>query len=234
MDLTLWEVRNTSRKHPHTPPTPRAKSPEPRGDGSSILTLRWTAWHLNSMSLGLHILSKFQPCLFSQTKRYNLFLCNVLGTALCTAPPRHTFPWKFVMLLVSGTFFFSYLRDEWDLHFPLNTKWLCLSFFFFLRISDIWSSSNLFSYLTLSNNWALALAELVSIFSERKSPHCYSLCCRWTGGDGTMVLESLSLVFLDTPRNFFTEAFGLTVEKADFFLVMISPLSGLPLCSIFI
>lgn len=33
-------------------------------------------------------------------------LCDVLGAALSTAVPRPVFPSKFVMLLVSGTFFF--------------------------------------------------------------------------------------------------------------------------------
>lgn len=67
------------------------------------------------------------PPLFSQTKRHHVFLCSVHGTLLCTAVSRHIFPSKFVSATCLWNFFFSYLRDKWDLHFPLNTKWLCLS-----------------------------------------------------------------------------------------------------------
>lgn len=122
------------------------------------------------MSLGSHSSCKFQH---EQTRRYNLFVCDVLGTALCTAIPRHVFPSKFVTLLVSGTFFFptSEINEISISHLTQSDY----AFFFHPQISDIWSNSKLFSYLTFSNNWALALAELASIISERKSLHFYSV-----------------------------------------------------------
>lgn len=110
--------------------------------------------------------------LLSRTQGHTLFLCDVWGRA-AHCSPQCTFLLEVCYATCLWNIFFSYLRDKWDLHFPLNTKWLCLCFS--PRISDIWSNANLFSYLTFSNNWALALAELVPIISERKSPHFYSV-----------------------------------------------------------
>lgn len=121
------------------------------------------------MSLGSHSSCKFQH---EQTRRYNLCVrCSWDRAVYCS--PKARFSLKVCYATCLWNIFFSYLRDKRDLHFPLNTKWLCL--FFHPQISDIWSNSSLFSYLTLSNNWALALAELVAIVSERKSPRFYSL-----------------------------------------------------------
>lgn len=158
----------------------------------------------------------------------SIFLCDVLGTELCAVVPKATAPQTFVLLLVSGTFFFSYLRDKWDLHFPLNTKWFCL-FPPRPRISDIWSNSNLFSYVTFSNNWALALAELVPTISEGKSPRFYSLLQVNRRGWYTVLLEFLSLliIFGHTQKLLYRGFWVDSVKGWFSFWVMISPLSGL-------
>lgn len=168
-----WGVRNTSRKH--TFPT----HPGPTSRWEQYFSLQ--NGHLERMSLGWHSLGKkLQHHSFSRTKRYNLFLRSVLGARAVSRSPKAHFPSKVGHASCLWNIFFSYLRDKRDLHFPLNTHWLCLFLllllcFFFPQISDIWSNSNLFSCLTFSNNWAWVLAELVSIISERKSPHFYSV-----------------------------------------------------------
>lgn len=142
--------------------------PQNRCGWEQCLSLRWTP--------GEHGFGVARPTtvptLLWRTQGYTLFLCDVWGRAVHCSPQR-TFLLEVCYATCLWNIFFSYLRDKWDLHFPLNTKWLCLCFS--PRISDIWSNANLFSYLTFSNNWALALAELVPIISERKSPHFYSV-----------------------------------------------------------
>lgn len=203
--------------------TPRVNAPTPVQTGAVFLTFGWTP-----------CLQKFQRHLSSQTQWYGLFLCAVPGSVLCLLS-EGMFPLPVGFATCLWNIFFSYLRDKWDLHFPLNTNWLCLFFFFFFsRISDIWSNLNLFSYVTFSNNWALALAELVSIISERGKVHISTLCCRWTGGDGTVLLESFLTVFGRTQKLLYGGFWVDSLKGWFFFLVMISPLSGLPLCSIFI
>lgn len=166
-----WRVRNTSRKHAllththtdthvHTPPE---WTPQP--------TCRQEQYFSPSDGhLAYRSSSIICPHEHNGT---NLFLCAVPGSMLCLLS-EGTFPLQAGFATCLWNIFFSYLRDKWDLHFPLNTNWLCL-FFFFFRISDIWSNANLFSYVTFSNNWAVALAEPVSIISERGKVHIFTL-----------------------------------------------------------
>ena len=152
----------------------------------------------------------------------------------CACSLKACFPFQLVLLLVSGTFFFpTSVINEISISHLTQTDYASF-FFFFSRISDIWSNLNLFSYVTFSNNWALALAELVSIISERGKVHISTLCCRWTGGDGTVLLESFLTVFGRTQKLLYGGFWVDSLKGWFFFLVMISPLSGLPLCSIFI
>lgn len=130
--------------------------------GAVFLTLERTPWQ---RVLGSHSLGKFHRCLCPQTQRYDLFVRAVLGPR-CVLLSQGTFPLQVCYATCLWNIFFSYLRDKWDLHFPLHKS--DYASYPPPQISDIWSKSNLFSYLTFSNNWALALAELVAIISERK------------------------------------------------------------------
>lgn len=103
MDLT---PREESGIPPENTPshTPCAASPtrDPRVDGSSTSHFRMDI--LMAGLWGCTALSELQRRSFPPTRRYNL--CDVLWAAPSTAVPRPVFPSKFVMLLVSGTFFF--------------------------------------------------------------------------------------------------------------------------------
>lgn len=217
---------------PHSPCSPPAHR---MWMGAVFLTLKRDT--LTVCLWGLHSLSKPQTCLFSQTKWYNLFLRDVLGALLCTAISRHISPQSLVMLLVSGTFFFPTSEiNEISISHLTRSDYASSPFLFhFSQINDIWSSSNLFSYLTFSNNWALALAELVSLVSERQV-HIFTLHWRWTRGVSTVLLEPLSLliIFGHTQRLLYGGFWVDSLKGWSFFLVRISPWSGLPLCSIFI
>lgn len=163
--------RNTSRGHPHPVLSPRTPC------GWASVCLKWTP---GEYGFGVAQLIKV-PILFVLTNKIALSIFVMFWGLRCVLLS----PMRILLQVCYATclwnIFFSYLRDKLDLHFPLNTKWLCL---FSPRISDIWSNSNLFSYLTSSNNWALTLAELVPTTSERKV-RVSALCCRGTGGAGT-------------------------------------------------
>lgn len=75
--------------------------PEPRADGHLSL---WNG-QLERMALGLHSSSKFQYCLFSQTNS-TVYFCVMFWGCAVYCYPQCAFFSKFVMLLVSGTFFF--------------------------------------------------------------------------------------------------------------------------------
>lgn len=102
----------------HTPRSP----PDPRVDGSSISHSKADTWRACLWCCTAH---RSSGIVCSQTKRHSLFSCAVLGTALCTATPKAHVPSKFVMLLVSGTFFFPTSEIN-EISISHLTQWLCL------------------------------------------------------------------------------------------------------------
>ena len=170
-----WAGRNTSRKHTlHTRPAP---TPPTRVWTAAVsLTLKRTPCeHVFGVAQLIKVPASF--VLTNKTVQ-SIFVRCPWDRAVSCSPKAH-FPSKLAMLLVSGTFFFPTSEiNEISISHLTQTDYASLFLFLFLffpQISDIWSNSNLFSCLTFSNNWALALAELVSIISERKSPHFCSL-----------------------------------------------------------
>lgn len=78
-------------------------TPDPRVEGSSISHVQVDAVIACLWGRAAHTSSS---SLFSPTRRYNLFVRDVLGPR-CVLLSQGTFsPSEFVMLLVSGTFFF--------------------------------------------------------------------------------------------------------------------------------
>lgn len=179
-------VRKSGIPPAYRPSTGALQSRPPAAEcgGSSILANvdTWAAWPRVSQLRKVSALS----VLADKTVQSLCVRCS--WDLLCAAVPRPIPPSEFVNAPCLWNIFFSYLRDKWDLHFPLN-KSDYASFYFFFQISDIWSNSNLFSYLTFSNNWAEALAELVAVVS--KSLPCDSVFLG-TGEDYAVSLESLS------------------------------------------
>lgn len=166
MDLTAVRSPKYLQKAP--PHTPRAHPPTRVWMGAVFLTLKRTPGeHVFGVAQLIKVLILF--VLTNKTAQSVFVCCSWDRTVYCY--PQGTCPLKVCYATCLWNIFFSYLRDKWDLHFPLNTVIMPFS----PRISDIWSNSNLFSYLTFSNNWALALVELVSIISERKNPYFYSM-----------------------------------------------------------
>lgn len=136
----------------------------------------------------------------------------------CACSLEGTFPLQAGFATCLWNIFFSYLRDKWDLHFPLNTNWLCLFFFFF---PNKWHLSNVpvFLSVTFSNNWA-AGAGWASVHHQwkGKSPHFYSVAREQEGMK--QLLESLSHrdCFWRRPRNFFYGGFWVDSLKRLIFL----------------
>lgn len=165
-----WRVRNTSRKHAllththtdtHTYTHPPSERPNPRADRSSI-----SHRQMDTLLIGV-------PASFVLTNTMvQICFCALSLGPCCACSLKARFSSKLVLLLVSGTFFFPTSEiNEISISHLTQTDYA----FFFFRISDIWSNANLFSYVTFSNNWALALAEPVSIISERGKVHIFTL-----------------------------------------------------------
>lgn len=148
----------------------------------------------------------------------------VLGTLLCAAVSRRVPPSGFINATCLWNIFFSYLRDKSDLHFPLNKSDYASFFFFFFQISDIWSSSDLFSYVTFSNNLSLGASWASGRHQWKQSPHRHS-CCRVGGAHGSLASLSWWILFGYTLKLLYG---GFWVDSLKgwfffFFLVMIFP-----------
>lgn len=142
MDLT--PVRSQEYlQQTHTP----APSPPRVWMGAVFLTLKWTP---GEQVFGVAQLIKV-PILFVLTNKtvQSIFVRRAWDHAVYGYPQGHC-PSKFVMLLVSGTFFFPTSEiNEISISHLTQSDYASFSP---RRISDIWSNSNLFSYLTFSNN----------------------------------------------------------------------------------
>lgn len=97
--------------------------PSPRVDGSSISHSKMDTWRAGLWGCTA---DKSSNIVCSHKQNGTIYFCaTCLGPRCVWLPPR-PLPLKVCYATCLWNIFFSYLRDKWDLHFPLNTKWLCL------------------------------------------------------------------------------------------------------------